>query len=200
MEEPDAVNSWPGSPGDEQGVVPIRSGCTGPQGLECCPGIPGVSAPNALPLDGSGIIRIPVKAGGSDSGAAIEKAVGSRSGKAQAGEQAEEPAPSSVFHSPSKEFSGGAQLSDVPVLEIFLKVFHVQASRGIPLEDRCREMFSFPPCSLQLGISLAQLLLYHPRDGAFVHRYLKQTWTKRADTPIRGDMLPFQFFSCRSSP
>ena len=75
----------------------------------------------------------------------------------------------------------------------FARVFQIHCLRSCPCMDLCKAVEELPKNSLQVGISLAQLLLAHPRDGDHVMAFLRLTEKSFADTPTRRDLLPFQF-------
>lgn len=79
------------------------------------------------------------------------------------------------------------------VADQFLDVFHVERLRLVPFQTICKEIDLLPKSCFQVGISLAQLLLAHPRDGKYIYSFLRSTWTKSSDTPTRRDLLPFMF-------
>ena len=71
--------------------------------------------------------------------------------------------------------------------------FQVDKIRSWSFAALCRGVDELPKNSLQMWISLAQLLLAHPRDGDHVLAFLRQTEKGNADPPTRRDLLPFQF-------
>lgn len=189
---------WPVVAGDDhgsssEGLLPNQE-CNSPQ---TWPALAGETAGSpfdveeALPLDKGGVIRVPVNAGSLIGG--VVSSFGSQPGTAQVGRQGKFPERPSDFQCPGSVGQAGDSPSDPPVYEVLYKIFQCQVISSVPLHKLCKGMVGLPPNSLQLGISLAQLLLAHPRDGSFVHRLLKQTWSKSPDTPPRRDLLPFQF-------
>lgn len=79
------------------------------------------------------------------------------------------------------------------IAEVFEQVFNVRMLRSLSVASFCRTLQDLPKCSLQVGITLAQLLLVHPRDGKFILDFVRQTWTKDTDPPCRRDLLPFEY-------
>ena len=143
----------------------------------------------ALPPVVGDVIRAPVSAGGSGS---VEAPNCSLPDKAQAGLSACSLAASSDFLD-SGSCTVGATPSDVGICNELELVFQFQKIRMTPLHKLAGIMRTLPPNSLQLGVSLAQLLLSHPRDGQFIRTFLQQTWSKEENTPTRRDLMPFQF-------
>ena len=91
------------------------------------------------------------------------------------------------------EFLGCEPKGTPSVSESFATIFQINKLRSLSFEALCRAVDELPKNSLQVGISLAQLLLAHPRDGDHVMAFLRQTEKSFADTPTRRDLLPFQF-------
>ena len=88
----------------------------------------------------------------------------------------------------------GEEPKEIPgVSKTFLNLFHVETLRKASVGSLCKEVIKIPMNSFQMGISLAQLLLAHPRDGDFVVAFLRQVEKRAPDTPTRRDLLPFQF-------
>jgi hypothetical protein len=88
----------------------------------------------------------------------------------------------------------GEEPKEIPgVSKTFLNLFHVETLRKASVGSLCKEDIKIPMNSFQMGISLAQLLLAHPRDGDFVGAFLRQVEKRAPDTPTRRDLLPFQF-------
>eukprot|EP00435_Cladocopium_sp_Y103_P015762 s1497_g3.t2 len=76
----------------------------------------------------------------------------------------------------------------------FLDVLHVDKLQGQSFHSLCQRILGLPKCSLQMGISLAQLLLAHPGDRDHIQAFCRQLKEKGTDTPTQRDLLPFQFF------
>ena len=77
--------------------------------------------------------------------------------------------------------------------EVLRDALCVNRVANTPVHKFCRDIISCEQSCLQLGIGLAQLLLSHPRDGVFIRDFFKQVWTPKTDSPIRRDLLPFQW-------
>ena len=131
----------------------------------------------ALPPVVGDVIRAPVSAGGSGS---VEAPNCSLPDKAQAGLSACSLAASSDFLD-SGSCTVGATPSDVGICNELELVFQFQKIRMTPLHKLAGIMRTLPPNSLQLGVSLAQLLLSHPRDGQFIRTFLQQNMVKRRE-------------------
>lgn len=144
----------------------------------------------ALPVEGQDVMRapeVPAKArleNGVDQGLPWCARV-TQQGKGPVGKRG--------LHSVGSPMGAGAESEVFPVYASFEKVFQCQLISKIPLHKACSLMMALPQSSLQWAIGLAQLLLSHPRDGKFIQTFLKQTDSKSSDTPVRRDLLPFQF-------
>eukprot|EP00435_Cladocopium_sp_Y103_P073675 s72_g44.t1 len=146
---------------------------------------------DALSSKRDDVIRCPVRAGESRlEGDVVDN---DNPGIAQAEAQEISPEHLSDFHDPGVDCTVGARPHESPIQQTLFDLFQCQKVFEAPIHEVAGVMMNLPPSSLQLGISLAQLLLGHPRDGKFIHRFLAQTWTDKNDTPTRRDMMPFMF-------
>ena len=67
----------------------------------------------------------------------------------------------------------------------------LSVSRDLSLQHLCSEVSKFKPSVLQLGVSIAQLLLATPRDGDWLKSWIKNHMLKNFTSPDRGrDVLP----------
>lgn len=109
--------------------------------------------------------------------------------------QAEASGDPNASPSSSGDRSSGALAGTIQDVANFVEnVFQVERLRLVPFQVLCKDINSFSKCSLQGGISLAQLLLANPRDGMYVVTFLRRTEMKNEITPTRRDLLPFMFF------
>ena len=78
-------------------------------------------------------------------------------------------------------------------LESFATIFQINKLRSLSFEALCRAVDELPKNSLQVGISLAQLLLAHPRDGDHVMAFCARQRKVLLTRPPEGICYPSNF-------
>lgn len=87
---------------------------------------------------------------------------------ARRGSQAEAPGEKPKTSSCASGESSGALAGEVRnIADSCVHIFQVEKLRLVPFHMVCRDVDSLSKSCLQVGISLAQLLLGHPRDGQY---------------------------------
>ena len=85
---------------------------------------------------------------------------------------------------------GSCELVDETGCEL-LDICRVNVLKKCDFGCLCRRVASFEPCAVQLGISLLQLLLVSPRDGARIRLWIESQCAGTSTSPIRvRDLLP----------
>ena len=68
---------------------------------------------------------------------------------------------------------------------------HLTLLMKFRFQTLCHRAATFEPCATQLGVSLLQLLLVSPRDGAKIRKWISKQWLNTSTTPTRvRDLLP----------